>query len=262
MSLFNNTKIYFCKYVDTATKGVVAVDWATIADRVKLTCTKCGLELTATKPKDDDSPIDYGVQAFVNLHAHNPPKPESASPALANWGKPQVFNPLPSPEGGQTQIFQGGSTDKSFTKQAIISDKLKQYQNEVNAKTDDLLALKIAQLQAEGAEKAAEAQKNWLAIDKDAEEKAVAKAAENSAKAAALKWKFEQQLQQQINENKLKKAQLQAELESLAGGETITVTTIDGMLVKVSKSQIAPAKKDVPKKHIGALEEPEGRKFR
>lgn len=74
MSLFNNTKMYFCKYVDTATSGVVAVDWATLADRVKLTCTKCGLELTSSKPKGDDDPIDYGVQAFVNLHAHQPKK--------------------------------------------------------------------------------------------------------------------------------------------------------------------------------------------
>jgi hypothetical protein len=248
---WQNTQTWFCHYVKVATQNNVLVDWAILTDRVQLTCEKCGLQLTAPKPKDET--VDYGVQEFVKLHAHvqqiqTTTFPQAHYQAMQNWGKLQPYapaamagiNPLPDTEANGYEIDKGK-----------IQEKLKQYQQEVAAKTDDVMAAKIAALQAEGAEKTAEATKNWLDAEKaaEAQAKAAAMAAENVKKAQALKEKLAYQLLQLQMENEVKKKIAEAEEAAKPKGKWVFIDEDEQMVVK-------------PKKQIGALEEPEGRKFR
>ena len=66
---YSSVHAYLEQYVKTATGGKVKIEYALAVNRMRLTCSVCGLSLTAAEPQVANE-IDYGVQQFVDIHAH------------------------------------------------------------------------------------------------------------------------------------------------------------------------------------------------
>lgn len=187
---------YFRQLLKVATGSKVSMTESFADQKWIIGCNECGQQLHC-EPMTDPTELDFGVQEFVKLHAHNgnynPPEAKSTtqwvaekfSDNLAKFAKPDVYAPA-------AQAVFGGSTDKSSVKAGIISTASKQYALAAKQQLDEnVLAKKIALLQATSEEEKLKLQAQHAKWEAD-QEKAADQAMVNAKAVELLKlaeWK-------------------------------------------------------------------------
>jgi hypothetical protein len=165
----SNPEVYVTQWLETATKGRVYCVKAMFQNRLQFVCSTCDQSLTTTTDAvKSDGTVDYGLQEFVKIHAHegghkdatiiNTPTGQLKHVVDPNTGEMKLV-PIDYElhKGGipMTAIFK--KIDLKPEKEQQIKAKIDAYNQMMEKALDDkALAAKIAKLQSSDKEKAKE----------------------------------------------------------------------------------------------------------
>lgn len=164
MAMMSGIHQYITQWLDAATKGKVVAEFAAmVPDRVRLHCKECGLSLTANVP--DPQTIDFGIQEFVRLHAHNGEYGKVKPTGDMKWDNGKIvpltadFKPV-SIADGPTNVQ--GKIDKKESSASAILEQVNKTSEEYAAKLlDENIAKKIQELQSGDVGKFVPVKHNW-----------------------------------------------------------------------------------------------------
>lgn len=147
-----NPHTYIAQWLQAATKGKVVAEFAAmVPDRVRFHCKECGLSLTANV--HDPQTIDFGIQEFVKLHAHNGEYEKVHKPTgdMVNQSGKLIpltadFKPVKLAD-GPTNV--AGKIDEKPEVAAKIIEQVTQFSEEFASKLlDENIVKKIQELQS------------------------------------------------------------------------------------------------------------------